>query len=145
MASSSSSIADSQLGLTAAEVQLLRYHQHVALANDRNSSRAASLASSQGRLLLDASSLAALSNHFDRLILAIQQRWTALYQQTQIATQAQSSRIAQSIQMADAEITRYQEVLRQIGELQTELTKIQRIGEIVKAMRARVEALDRRI
>src|SRR4051794_10883407 len=70
-------VPDSQLGLTAAEVQLLRYHQHAAMANaGARSSRAASAASSQGRLLLDPSSLAALSAHFDRLILIIQQRWT---------------------------------------------------------------------
>jgi vacuolar-type H+-ATPase subunit D/Vma8 len=62
-----------------------------------------------------------------------------------MATQAQASRAVTSVQQADAEIERFQEVMRQIGELQTELTKIQRIGEIVKSMRARVEALDRRI
>jgi hypothetical protein len=145
MASPPTSIPDSQLGLTQAEIQLLRYHQQVALANDRSSSRAASLASSQGRLLLDPSSLQALSAHFDRLIIAIQQRWAALYQQTQLATQAQAQRAFTSIEQADAEIERFQEVMRQIGELQTELTKVQRIGEIVKAYRARVEALDRRI
>jgi len=47
--------------------------------------------------------------------------------------------------MADAEIARFQEILRQIEELRTEFDKIRRIGEIVKAYRARVEALDRRI
>jgi hypothetical protein len=65
------------------DVQLLRYHQHIALANTNNnsrSSRAASAASSQGRLLLDPGSLAALGAHFDRLILSIQQRWTEVCQ-----------------------------------------------------------------
>jgi hypothetical protein len=38
-----------------------------------------------------------------------------------------------------------QEILRQIEELQNEFQKIRRIGEIVKAFRARVEALDRRV
>ena len=47
--------------------------------------------------------------------------------------------------MADAEIARFQEILRQIEELQTEFDKIRRIGEIVKAFRARVEAIDRRV
>ncbi|KAF2669139.1 hypothetical protein BT63DRAFT_413602 [Microthyrium microscopicum] len=142
MASPPASIPDSQLGLTAAEVQLLRHHQHVALAG---SSRAASQASSQGRLLLDAGSLAALSAHFDRLIVAIQQQWNMLYQQTQVATQAQSMRAYSAVQDADAEIERYQQILQQIDELQTEWQKVARIGEIVKGMRARVEALDRRI
>jgi hypothetical protein len=47
--------------------------------------------------------------------------------------------------MADAEIERFHEILRQIDELQTEFDKVRRIGEIVKGYRARVEALDRRV
>jgi hypothetical protein len=73
---STTSIADSQLGLSASEVQLLRQHQQIALSHaGSSSSRAASHASSQGRLLLDPSSLQALSAHFDRLMYSIQQRW----------------------------------------------------------------------
>jgi hypothetical protein len=68
-----------------------------------------------------------------------------LYQQTQVATQTQYDRAGNAIEMADAEIARFQEIVRQIEELQTEFAKIRRIGEIVKAYRARVEALDRRI
>lgn len=47
--------------------------------------------------------------------------------------------------MADAEILRFQDILRQIDELQNEFAKIKRIGEIVKGFRTRVEALDRRV
>jgi len=47
--------------------------------------------------------------------------------------------------MADAEIARFHDILRQIDELQNEFAKIKRIGEIVKGFRARVEALDRRV
>ena len=47
--------------------------------------------------------------------------------------------------MADAEIERFHDILRQIDELQNEFAKIKRIGEIVKGYRARVEALDRRV
>lgn len=68
-----------------------------------------------------------------------------LYQQTQTATNVQYDRAGNAIQNADAEIARFQEILRQIDELQTEFDKIRRIGEIVKAFRARVEALDRRV
>lgn len=76
MASPAASIPDSQLGLTQGEIQTLRYHQQVALSqHGGSSSRAASQASSQGRLLLDPSSLQALSSHFDRLLHSIQQRW----------------------------------------------------------------------
>lgn len=75
--SPANSIPDNQLGLSSHEVQLLRYHQHVALSQ-AGSSRAASQASSQGRLLLDPSSLQALSNYFDRLMQSIQARWSAV-------------------------------------------------------------------
>jgi hypothetical protein len=75
----SSSIPDSQLGLSQSEVALLRQHQQIALSHQgSNSSRAASRASSQGRLLLDPTSLQALSAHFDRLMYSIQQRWQAV-------------------------------------------------------------------
>lgn len=47
--------------------------------------------------------------------------------------------------MADVEIARFREILRQIDELQMEFDKIRRIREIVKGFRARVEALDRQI
>jgi hypothetical protein len=77
MASPANSIPDNQLGLSSADVQALRYHQQAALSHT-GSSRAASQASSQGRLLLDPTSLQALSNYFDRLMYSIQQRWTAV-------------------------------------------------------------------
>jgi hypothetical protein len=77
MASPANSIPDSQLGLSAADVQALRYHQQVALSRT-GSSRAASQASSQGRLLLDPTSLQALSTYFDRLMYSIQQRWQSV-------------------------------------------------------------------
>ncbi len=79
MSSPPATVPDTQLGLTAAEVQLLRAHQQAAFANaGGRSSRAASAASSQGRLLLDPSSLAALSAHFDRVIGIITQQWAAV-------------------------------------------------------------------
>ena len=76
MASPANSIPDTQLGLTQSEIQLLRWHQALVLSQAGNSSsRAASNASSQGRLLLDPSSLQALSTHFNCLMYSIQQRW----------------------------------------------------------------------
>ena len=68
-----------------------------------------------------------------------------LYQQTQSATTQQYDRAGNAIEMADAEIARFHDILRQIDELQNEFAKIKRIGEIVKGYRARVEALDRRV
>ncbi|KAF2203864.1 hypothetical protein GQ43DRAFT_410700 [Delitschia confertaspora ATCC 74209] len=141
-----SSIPDSQLGLTQSEIHLLRQHQQIALSQaGSSSSRAASRASSQGRLLLDPTSLQALSAHFDRLMHSIQQRWQALSQQTQIATQIQYDRAGNAIQMADAEIARFRAILREIDELEVEFDKVRRIGEIVKGFRARVQHLERRI
>jgi hypothetical protein len=75
MASPAQSIPDTSLGLSRDEITLLRQHQQVALAHaPATSSRAASAASSQGLLLLDNNSLQALGHHFDRLMVAIQQR-----------------------------------------------------------------------
>lgn len=146
MASPANSIPDTQLGLTQGEIQLLRQHQALALSQAGNSSsRAASNASSQGRLLLDPSSLQALSSHFDRLMYSIRQRWQTLTTQTQTATQIQYDRAGNAIQMADAEIARFREILKQIDELQVEFDKVRRIGEIVKGFHARVEHLERRI
>ncbi|KAI9776182.1 MAG: hypothetical protein M1835_005585 [Candelina submexicana] len=145
MASPATSIPDTRLGLSADEVQLLRQHQQIALSQAGGSSRAASAASSQGRLLLDPSSLQTLGYHFDRLMQAIQQRLQVLTQQTQISTQAQYDRAGNAIQVADAEIARFREILRQIDELEVEFDKVRRIREIVRGFRARVEALDRRV
>jgi hypothetical protein len=68
-----------------------------------------------------------------------------LYAQSQAATQAQYDRSGNLIQIADAEIARYQEILRQITELQTEWEKVRRVGEIVKAFKERLEEIDRRL
>lgn len=57
----------------------------------------------------------------------------------------QYDRAGNVISNADAQIARFHEILRQIDELQVEFDKIRRIGEIVKAYRRRVEALDRRV
>jgi hypothetical protein len=65
--------------------------------------------------------------------------------QTQIATQVQYDHAGNITAGADAEIARFQAILGQIGELQNEFAKISRIGEIVKAFRARVEQMDRRV
>lgn len=87
-----SSIPDSQLGLSHAEIQILRQHQQIALQSQAyahsistrgrghartsaSTSRAASAASSgHGRLVLDPGSLAVLGQHFERLMGAIQNR-----------------------------------------------------------------------
>ncbi|KAL6152779.1 hypothetical protein ACJQWK_11620 [Exserohilum turcicum] len=139
-----SAIPVSELGLNSSESRYLQ-QQIAASQQGSNSSRAASHASSHGRLLLDPSSLQALSAHFDRLMYSIQQRWQYLTQQTQTATQVQYDRAGNAMQMADAEIARFRAILREIDELQVEFDKVRRIGEIVKGFKARVDRLDRRI
>lgn len=139
-----SAIPVSELGLNATESRYLQ-QQIAASQQGSSSSRAASRASSQGRLLLDPTSLQALSAHFDRLMYSIQQRWQYLTQQTQTATQIQYDRAGNAMQMADAEIARFRAILREIDELQVEFDKVRRIGEIVKGFKARVDRLDRRI
>ncbi|KAF2212154.1 hypothetical protein CERZMDRAFT_41205 [Cercospora zeae-maydis SCOH1-5] len=142
-ASSSSSIADNRLGLSAQDVAALRQHQQLAHAQAR--SPAGSAASSQGRLLLDPGSLQLLSRHFDRIMLAIQQRLEQLNQATSHATQAQSDRAGNAIQMADDEIARFRAILAQMDELENEFEKIKRIRDIVRGFRARVEQMERRL
>ncbi|CAN9128364.1 unnamed protein product [Alternaria alternata] len=139
-----SAIPVSELGLNSSESRYLQ-QQIAASQHGSNSSRAASHASSQGRLLLDPSSLQALSAHFDRLMYSIQQRWQYLTQQTQTATQVQYDRAGNAMQMADAEIARFRAILHEIDELQVEFDKVRRIGEIVKGFKSRVDRLDRRI
>jgi hypothetical protein len=71
LTSSPASIADTQLGLTSGEIQILRQHQQMAL---RGHSGRATATSSQGRLLLDPGSLQLLGSYLDRLMGMIQQR-----------------------------------------------------------------------
>ncbi|KAI6899169.1 hypothetical protein KC318_g9310 [Hortaea werneckii] len=138
-----SSIPDTRLGLSPQDVATLRQHQQLAHAQAR--SPAGSQASSQGRLLLDPGSLQMLAQHFDRVMQAIAQRLEQLNRATESATQTQYDRAGHAIQMADAEIARFRAILHQIDELETEFEKIQRIREIVRGFRARVEHLDRRL
>ena len=87
---SAASIPDTSLGLTSAEIQILRQQQQIALQGghagngvargrgagrtSNSSSRATSAASSQGRLMLDPMSLRALSHQLDGLQAQISHR-----------------------------------------------------------------------
>jgi hypothetical protein len=135
-------VPDTQLGLSAEEIQLLRQGQ-AALGGGSTSSRAASRASSQGLLLLDSSSLAALGRYFDRLMANIEQNIRYLSEQAQMFTQVQYDRAGNIIDGADAEIARYQQILLQLDELETDFDRIAHIKEIVKGYRSRVEELER--
>ncbi|KAL1983973.1 hypothetical protein VTN96DRAFT_9747 [Rasamsonia emersonii] len=154
------SIPDTSLGLTSSEIQILRQQQQIALQgghagnvsrgrgsgrDSNSSSRAASAASSQGRLLLDPMSLRALSHQLDHLQEQIRGRIEYLEEQMQQSIQHSYDRAGNVIRDADAEIARTRSILASIDELEDELAKIGHIRDIVKSFRARVEGLDHRL
>ncbi|UPK97570.1 hypothetical protein LCI18_008505 [Fusarium solani-melongenae] len=139
---SAQAVPDTQLGLDAEEIQLLRQGQ-AALGGGSSSSRAASRASSQGLLMLDSSSLSALGRYFDHLMASIEQRIQHLSYEAQRFTQLQYDEADGIIGGADAEIARYTEILQQLDELEVDFDRIAHIKEIVKGYRSRVESLER--
>lgn len=145
MSTSANTIPDTQLGLSVDEIQLLRHHQiqATANANGSSSSRAASRASSAGLLLLDTTSLTTLTHHFDRLLAQISARLDWLTQQTETVTLQQYDRAGNAIEMADAEIARFNAILREIDEMETDFDRIRHIRDIVRGYRQRVEELER--
>ena len=146
MTSPANSVPDTQLGLSNDEIQLLRRHQMMAASTaGGSSSRAASRASSQGLLLLDGSSLAALARHFDQLMRQISERIDYLSRQSEMAAQQQYDRAGNAIEMADFEIARLNDIMRQIEELEDDFDRIRHIRDIVRGYRQRVEEMDRRV
>lgn len=138
-------VPDTQLGLSPDEIALLRHHQQAAAAStagNSSSSRAASRASSQGLLLLDGTSLAALGRHFDRLMQQIQSRLDYLSEQSQMVAQQQYDRAGNAIAIADSEIARFHDILRQIDELELDFDRIRHIRDIVRGFRQRVEEME---
>ncbi|KPM34681.1 hypothetical protein AK830_g11899 [Neonectria ditissima] len=141
--STTQAVPDTQLGLSAEEVQLLRQGQAALGGAGSSSSRAASRASSQGLLLLDSSSLSALGRYFDHLMASIEQRIQHLSYEAQRFTQLQYDEADGIIGGADAEIARYTAILQQLDELEVDFDRIAHIKEIVKGYRSRVETLER--
>ncbi|KAI2639320.1 hypothetical protein GGS21DRAFT_424099 [Xylaria nigripes] len=135
-------VQDTELALTDEEIALLRYHQVI---GGSSSSRAGSHASSQSRLLLDSSSLAALSRHLDRVMQQLQLRIEYLSEQSSIVTMQQYDRAGNLLDNADAEIARFQEIMIQIEELELDFDRIAHIRDIVRDYRQRVERLDREL
>ncbi|CCX33740.1 hypothetical protein FPQ18DRAFT_318429 [Pyronema domesticum] len=113
-----------------------------------SSSRRPSTSSTQSgnaSISLDPRALSALSAHFDELLGAITTRVKLLSQQTLDATNSYHRRATSVADMANKEMERLRDILRQCDELQNEFLKIKRIGDIVKGFRARVEDLEKRI
>ncbi|KAL1960507.1 hypothetical protein VTO42DRAFT_7806 [Malbranchea cinnamomea] len=158
--SASTSIPDARLGLTSSEWQMVVHQQQIALQGSHNgsiasrgrgigrstsSSRATSAASSQGRLLLDPDSLQALNYQLDHLLRDIRRRIDYLNEQSELSIQNTYDQAGNVIADADAEIARVRQILASIDELETEFEKIERIRDIVKGFRSRVENLDQRL
>ena len=106
----SQAIDPAQYGLSSDDINLLRQGQ-AAVAGGSSSSRAASRASSQGRILLDVSSLGALGRHFDSLMMHIQQQLEYLMEQSQMVTLSMTDATGAVIDNADIEIARYNYIL----------------------------------
>jgi len=136
-------VPDTALGLTSEEIQLLRQGQAALGGGGSNSSRAASRASSQGWLMLDSSSLVALGRYFDRVMGQIEQQVNYLSEQSAMFTTAQYDRAGNLIEVADSEIQRFHDILRQIDELELDFDRIRHIKEIVRGYRQRVESMER--
>lgn len=134
----------SQLGLSADELAIIQQGQ-AAVAAGSSSSRAASRASSSGRVLLDVSSLSALGRHFDGLMMRIQEQLDYLVQQSQMVTMHLYDQTGAVIDNADAEIARFSAINQQIDELEMDFDRIGNIREIVAGFRARAEMMDREL
>jgi len=126
----------------------LRHHQQVAASGTSSSgtaSRAASRASSQGLLLLDSISLVQLSRHFDRLLQQIQARLDYLSEQSQLVAGKQYDRRGNAISIADSDIVRFHDIIRQIDELEVDFDRIRHIRDIVRGYRQRTDEMEQNL
>jgi len=72
----------------------------------------------------------------------IQARLDYLSEQSQLVAQQQYDRAGNAIELADAEIARFHDILRQIDELEADFDKISNIREMVRGFRQRVEEME---
>ncbi|KAK8019079.1 hypothetical protein PG990_004217 [Apiospora arundinis] len=120
---------DAQLGLTEEEFQLLRHHQ--IQASSLLNLPAASSASSQGQLLLDASSLAALSIHLDLLMGQTKQRIEYLSTQSP-EVRMQYDEAGNLVDTTDSDIANFHNIMRQLDELELDFDRIRHIRDVVR-------------
>ncbi|EXJ83807.1 hypothetical protein A1O1_07434 [Capronia coronata CBS 617.96] len=159
------SVSDSVLGLTQAELYLLRQQQQILAQRSHQSggmpdrgrgssrqsqpsSRAASAASSQGvpgRIMLDPHSLQALHLQLDNLMRSIQRRIGQLEEATEQSVQTHSSRANGAMQDADAQIARMRRILREIDALEADFEMVKKIRDKVKQLRNHVDQVGDRL
>ncbi|KAK0644240.1 hypothetical protein B0T16DRAFT_303227, partial [Cercophora newfieldiana] len=133
---------DESLGLTRAEIEILRAASSQSSCPSLTSSRTSSRASSLGLLMLDQSALLALGRHFDKTMQQVQQKLKHLVEQTSISTMHTYDRAGSLIDNADTEIARYHDIMAQIDQLELEFDRISHIRDIVKDFRHRAEQLE---
>jgi hypothetical protein len=75
----------------------------------------------------------------------ITERLDYLTQQSAVVARQQYDRAGNAIEMADAEIARLNEIMRQIDELEDDFDRIKHIRDIVRGYRQRVEEMERRM
>jgi hypothetical protein len=75
----------------------------------------------------------------------IQARLEYLSDQSAVVAQQQYDRAGNAIEMADQEIQRFHDILRQIDELEVDFDRIRHIRDIVRSYRARVEEMEQQL
>jgi len=75
----------------------------------------------------------------------IQARLEYLSEQSQMVAQQQYDRAGNAIALADSEIARFHDILRQIDELELDFDRIRHIRDIVRSYRQRVEEMEREV
>ena len=140
-------VSDTELGLTSEEIQLLRHAQQTISfeSGASQSSGSPSEAASSGLLILDATSLALLGRHFDRVMLRMQQQLEYLTEQARIVTMEVYDEFGNLIDDADAKIAKYSDISRQIDELELDFDRIAHIRDLVRDFRNRAEELEKEL
>ncbi len=75
----------------------------------------------------------------------IQARLDYLSEQSQMVGQQQYDRAGNAIELADSEIARFHDILRQIDELELDFDRIRHIRDIVRSYRQRVEEMEQQM
>lgn len=75
----------------------------------------------------------------------IQARLDYLAEQSQMVAQQQYDRAGNAIALADSEIARFHDILRQIDELELDFDRIRHIRDIVRSYRQRVEEMEQQM
>ena len=89
--------------------------------------------------------MTALGRHFDRVMQRVQQQLEYLVEQSQIVTMHVYDLDGNLVDNADAEIARYQEIMRQIDELELDFGRIAHIRDVVREFRYRAEEMEREL